>query len=118
MTPALQSLADFKRLARPGARFLRRFPEGGAKPRIVTVAHAQTNAVAFPAGEATAEEMARVAANPNRHGSWFYFPKARECRFEDGEMIVVTPEGHPRIAFKPLAPDQSVDTAGGPPGDP
>ena len=117
MTPALHSLADFKRCARPGARFLRRFPEDDVKPRVVTVAHAQSNAVAFPPGEATAEAMARVAANPHRHGSWFYFPKASECRFDGGEMIVVTPEGHARIAFRPLAPDEGTDTAAGPPGD-
>jgi hypothetical protein len=118
MIEPLRSLADFKRRARPGARFLRHFPKGDAKPRIVTVAHAQSNAVAFPAGEATAEEMARVVANPNRHGSWFYFPKAKECRFEDGEMIVVTPEGNARIAFRPLAPDEGTDTAEEPRGDP
>jgi len=109
MLPAMQSLADFKRFAKPSARFLRRFPDAGAKPRIVTVAHAQSNAVAFPTGEATPEDIARVAANPSRHGSWFYFPKAKHCRFEDGEMIVVTPEGHPLIAFRPLGPDESIE---------
>ena len=118
MLSSLQSLADFKRFARPGARFLRRFPDAGAKPRIVTVAHAQSNAVAFPTGKATPDEMARVAANPARHGSWFYFPKARACRFQRGEMIVVTPEGHPLIAFRPLAPDDSGEIAAEPRGDP
>ena len=116
MILVLQSLADFKRFAKPGARFLRRFPNASAKPRIVTVAHVQSNAVAFPTAEATAEEMARVAANAARHGSWFYFPKARDCRFEDGEMIVVTPEGHPLIAFRPLGPGESVEAK--PRGDP
>ena len=118
MLSSLQSLADFKRFAKPGARFLRRFPDAGAKPRIVTVAYAQSNAVAFPVGEATADEMARVAANPARHGSWFYFPKARDCRFEGDEMIVVTPEGHPLIAFRPLAPNDSEEIAAEPRRDP
>ena len=114
---ALQSLADFKRYAKPGTRFLRRFPGADTKPHIVTVAYAQSNAVAFPPGAATPDEIARVAANPARNGSWFYFPKAAHCRFEDGEMIVVTPEGHPLIAFRALAPDESVDAAE-PRGDP
>ncbi len=114
---ALQSLADFKRCAKPGARFTRRFPGADTKARIVTVAHVQSNAVAFPPGAATPEEIARVAANPARHGSWFYFPKARDCRFEDGELIVVTPDGHPLIAFMPLAEDGSVEAAP-PRGDP
>ena len=118
MLPAIKSLADFKRFAKPGTRLLRRFPDADAKPRIVTVAHAQSNAVAFPTGDATPEEMARVAANPARHGSWFYFPKAKACRFENGEMTVVTPEGHPLIAFRPLAPDDSGEIAAEPRGDP
>ena len=59
-----------------------------------------------------------VAANPSRHGSWFYFPKAKHCRFEDGEMIVVTREGHPLIAFRPLTPDDSDEIAAEPRGDP
>jgi hypothetical protein len=117
MLPALQSLADFKRFAKPGARFVRRFPDASAKPRIVTVAYAQSNAVAFPTGAATPDEMGRVAANPARHGSWFYFPKAKACRFGDGEMIVVNPEGHPLIAFRLLAENGSVEAAQ-PRGDP
>jgi len=117
MLPALQSLADFKRFARPGARFLRRFPDSETRSRIVTVAHVQSNAVAFPTGEASTDEIAHVAANPHRHGSWFYFPKAKHCRFEDGELIVVTPDGHPLIAFRPLAQDEGVEAAQ-PRGDP
>ena len=118
MLPILRSLADFKRLAKPGACFLRSFPGMEVKPRLITVAHAQSNAVAFPVGEATPDEMARVAANPARHGSWFYFPKAKACRFQGGEIIVVTPEGHPLIAFRPLAPDDSAEIAAEPRGDP
>ena len=55
----MQSLAEFKRRARPGARFLRRFPGADIKPRFVTVAHAQTNAVVFPTGEATPDAISR-----------------------------------------------------------
>ena len=89
------------------AAFLAQTPN----PGIITVAHTQSNAIVFPTGEATADELARVAANPARHGSWFYFPKAKDCRFEDGEMIVVTTEGHPLIAFRPLGPGESDEAA-------
>jgi len=103
MTKPMQSLADFKRRAKPGAQFLRRFPGQVIEPRIVTVAYAQSNAVVFPPNgcEATAEILARIAENPQRHGSWFWFSKARRCRFEDGEMIVLDSEDRPSIAFKP-----------------
>ncbi len=87
----MQSLADFRRRAKPGAQFLRSFPGQAVKPRIVTVAYAQSNAVVFPPNgyEATAEILARIAENPQRHGSWFHFPKAGRCRLGDGEMIVL-----------------------------
>ncbi len=103
MPKPMQSLADFKRRAKPGAQFLRRFPGQNTKPRLVTVAYAQSNAVVFPPNgyEATAEILARIAENPQRHGSWFHFPKAGRCRFEDGEMIVLDSEGRPSIGFKP-----------------
>ncbi|MGO9474456.1 MAG: hypothetical protein ACLPWS_13805 [Rhodomicrobium sp.] len=103
MTTPMQSLADFKRRAKPGAQFIRRFPGQDIKPRLVTVAHVQSNAVVFPPNgyEAIAEVLARVAENPHRHGSWFWFPKAGRCRFEDGEMIVLDSEDRPFIAFKP-----------------
>ena len=105
MTMPMQSLADFKRRAKPGAKFIRRLPGTDIKPRLVTVAHAQSNAVAFPPNgcEATEEILARVAENPHRHGSWFWFPKAGRCRFEDGEMIVLDSEDRPTIAFKPAS---------------
>ena len=105
----MHSLAEFKRRARPGARFLRRFPGMDLRPRCVTVAHAQSNAVVFPTGEATPEAMARVAENPARCGSWFYFPKAARCRFENGEMIVVDDLDRPMIAFALVPPDASAD---------
>ncbi len=106
MPQLMQSLADFKRRAKPGAQFQRRFPGQATAPRIVTVAYVQSNAIVFPPNgwEATAEILARIAQNPHRHGSWFYFPSAKRCRFEYGEMTVLDSEGRPFIAFKPLAP--------------
>ncbi len=103
MTKPMQSLADFKRRARPGAQFLRCFPGQSIKPRIVTVAYAQTNAIVFPPNgcEATAEILARVAAHPHC-GSWFHFPRASRCHFENGEMIVLDSEGRPFISFQPV----------------
>ena len=105
----MQNLAEFKRLAKPGARFLRRFPGQDIAPRLVTVAHAQSNAVAFPTGDATPEAMARVAEYPARCGSWFYFPKAAHCRFECGEMIVLDPFDRPMIAFAFVPPGTNAD---------
>ena len=82
----------------------------------MTVAHAQSNAVVFPPGDATPEAMARVAENPARCGSWFYFPKASCCRFERGEMIVLDQLDRPYIAFALLPPDTTASTPedGGP----
>ncbi len=101
----MQSLADFKRRAKPGARFKRRFLRDPVKPRIVTVAYTQSNATVFvPQGfEPTPEILAKIAQNPQRYGSWFYFPKAKACRFKDGELIVLDSEGRPFLAFKPVS---------------
>lgn len=105
----MQTLADFKRRAKPGAQFLRRFPGTGQKSRVVTVAYTQSNAVVFPPNgcDVTPENLARIAENPNRHGSWFWFPKAARYRFEDGETIVLDQEGRPFIAFKPVSGAES-----------
>jgi hypothetical protein len=105
MQKPMQTLADFKRRAKPGAQFLRRFLGQAVQPRIVTVAYAQSNAVVFPptGTDPTPEVLARIADNPQRHGSWFWFPKAGRCRFEAGEMIVLDSEGRPFIAFKPVS---------------
>ena len=104
MNPPLKNLADFKRRAVPGARFLRSFPGRDAPSRIVTVAYAQSNAVVFPPNgvEPTPDMLRRIADNPGRNGSWFWFPKAGRCRFEGGAMIVLDSEGRPVIAFMPL----------------
>jgi hypothetical protein len=100
MPKQIRSLADFKRRAQPGARFLRTLP-GTGSTRVITVAYVQSNAVVFPVGKATESEMQRLSGNPGS-GSWFWFPKAARCSFKDGEMTVANDRGQPIIAFKPL----------------
>lgn len=104
MTKPMQTLADFKRRAKPGARFLRSFPGQTVEPRTVTVAYTQSNAVVFPPKgiEPTPDVLARIAENPHRLGSWWRFPKAARCRFQDGEMTVLDDLERPMIAFSPL----------------
>jgi hypothetical protein len=113
MPKPMQTLADFKRRAKPGAQFLRTFPGQTVQPRIVTVAYVQSNAIVFPPSgiEPTPDVLARIAENPQRHGSWFWFPKAGRCRFEDGAMIVLDSEGRPVIAFKPVSGDGALPAA-------
>lgn len=94
----MKSLADFKRKAIVGSRFLRRLRD--CPDRIVTVAYVQSNAVVFIPRDG---KMERVQENPHRYGSWWRFPKASECRFENGELIWIHPEdGLEYIAFKPI----------------
>jgi hypothetical protein len=114
MVQPLKNLADFKRRAVPGARFLRSFPGRDTPSRIVTVAYAQSNAVVFPpAGvEPTPDILRRIADNPGRNGSWFWFPKAGRCRFEDGAMIVLDSEDRPVIAYAPIAAGGKKTEAG------
>jgi hypothetical protein len=109
----MKTLADFKRLCKEGAQFRRRaFGTSSTgepiKDRIVTVAYVQTNAIAFvpPPFDATREIIARVKENPHARGSWFYFPKASHCRFDQGEMIVFDQERRDTIAFKPVCISQ------------
>jgi hypothetical protein len=110
----MKTLADFKRLCKEGAQFHRRIFSTSStgepvKDRIVTVAYVQTNAVVFvpPPYAATPENIARVKANPGAHGSWFSFPKASRCRFDQGEMIVFDPQGRDTIALRPVCiPDK------------
>jgi hypothetical protein len=111
MPKPMQTLADFKRRAKPGARFVRRFVDQNIQPRLVIVAYAQSNAVVFPPSgwEPAPELLARIAENPHRYGSWFEFPKASRCRFKDGEMIVLDHEGKPFIAFKPVTGIETVE---------
>jgi hypothetical protein len=107
MVEPLKNLADFKRRAVPGARFLRSFPGRETPSRIVTVAFAQSNAVVFPLNgvEPTPDVLKRIADNPGRNGSWFWFPKAKHCRFEDGAMIVLDAEDRPIVAYALIADD-------------
>ncbi|MFZ1102059.1 MAG: hypothetical protein WAN86_04305 [Hyphomicrobiaceae bacterium] len=105
----MKTLADFKRLCKEGAQFLRRIFSTTStgepvKDRIVTIAYVQTNAIVFvpPPYEATPENIARVKENPHARGSWFHFPKASRCRFDQGEMIVFDQQGRDLIAFKPV----------------
>jgi hypothetical protein len=83
MVEPLKTLADFKRRAVPGARFLRSFPGRETPSRIVTVAYAQSNAVVFPPNgvEATPDILKRIADNPGRNGSWFSDRRQRVNRF-------------------------------------
>lgn len=115
MTKPMRTLADFKRRAVLGAQFVRSFPGQAKEPRLVTVAHVQTNAVVFPpvGCQATPEILAHIAENPQGRGSWFHFPMARRCRFENGEMIVLDLEGRPYIAFKPAGHIQAALSTGG-----
>ena len=78
MNPPLKNLADFKRRAVPGARFLRSFPGRDTPSRIVTVAYAQSNAVVFPPNCAssrrpTFSDASRTTPAATAHG--FGFPK-------------------------------------------
>ncbi len=123
MPKPMQSLADFRRRAKPGDRFERRFLTDPAEPRIVTVACTQSNPTVFvPQGlDPTPEILAKIAQNPHAYGSWFYFPKAKACRFKNGELIVLDREGRPFLAFKPVSdaeahrlPGASLSEASGP----
>lgn len=108
-TLSMKTLADFKKLARPGARFLRSFPGSEVPSRIVMVAVVRSNALVFPPGNASVEH---IRSNPEKHGSWFYFPKARNCRFENGAIVVMDDLGRDSIAFLPLADAEAGEQSG------
>jgi|GEM_PF-6833004 len=94
----MQSLSDFKRKAVVGAKFIRRFPENPTIPeRIAAVAHRQSNAVVFPIGNTTIEQ---VKENPHQSGCWFYFPKAGNCFFENGVMTVKNDFGSALLSYE------------------
>jgi hypothetical protein len=70
----MNSMADFKRIAVVGAQFERTFIGSDVPNSIRTVNHVESNAVTFRADPGNPS-----AAPCNR--SWFYFPKAKDCRF-------------------------------------
>lgn len=104
----MKSLADFKRLAVEGTKFNRRCifdePNGSGVPdRIVQVVIRRSNAIVIPPSNAMGEVstyLDLIRDNPEKYGSWFYFPKASECKFVDDEMIVIDFLGREYIAFK------------------
>jgi hypothetical protein len=82
----MNSLADFRRLAVVGARFLRTFPGSETPPVIREITHRQSNAVCFGAEK-----------------SWFHFPKASGLRFENGVMQWVRDDGCVLITLEHIA---------------
>jgi hypothetical protein len=89
----MNSMADFKRLAIIGAQFERTFIGSDVPTSIRTVNHVQSNAVTF-----RADPDNPSAAHCNQ--SWFYFPKAKDCRFENGDLIVLDLQGNPRLTLR------------------
>jgi hypothetical protein len=91
----MNSMADFKRLAVVGGQFERAFIDSNVPTSIRTVNHVQSNAVTFRADPGNPS-----AAPCNR--SWFYFPKAKDCRFEDDTLVVLDLDGNPRLTLRYL----------------
>lgn len=80
----MKTLADFKRKCEPGFCFTiyQSFRDGGeTRSRIVNFV--QSNSVCF-----AIDGNHSNTAHGNR--SWFEFPKAKDCTFLDGAMIVWT----------------------------
>ena len=89
----MKSLADFKRLAKEGALFERTFLDGtNIPPKIRKVAHVQSNALTFVEPHQT----------DRSHMAWFYFPKTKYLRFQNGVMTILTDDGTPRMMLKHL----------------
>lgn len=83
-----KSLADFKRKMILGARVKRRW--GNQEPLTGCVTTSQSNAVAFTYDHNPVVE------------SWLYYPKAKECRFEDGAMIIINEDGSCLLSYEEL----------------
>jgi len=77
MNPPLKNLADFKRRAVPGARFLRSFPGRDAPSRIVTVAYSRR--MASSRGP-TFSDASRTTPAATAHGSGFPKPAVAASR--------------------------------------
>jgi hypothetical protein len=104
-TNMITSLAQFKKLAVIGARFERVFAAGDsprgkpATPAVRIVNYTQSNAVAFRVNPDNPS-----AENSNR--SWFYFPKAKNARFENGKLVTLGLDGQPILTLEYLGGPQ------------
>lgn len=102
----MTSLAQFKRLAVVGARFERVFVDGDGQPTAsatLIVNHVQSNAVAF---RADPDDASTEYANR----SWFWFPKGKRVRFEEGRMILLDLDGNPRMTLEYLGDQPTART--------
>lgn len=52
-----------------------------------TVAHVQTNAIAFSVGPRTHEHFERVRTNPNRSGRWCYLDGPHTCVTQESPRV-------------------------------
>lgn len=128
MKPPLDSLAAFKRAASPGTIWIKRtayLAQTTLHPKTWTpavtgglrkkVAHRQSNAIAFGSADHHAAFLL-ASANPRKHGSWLWFPKASRCSFPDADTIRIAggDEHHwieyRRVTHPPAAPVLQSDT--------
>jgi len=99
MNPPIDSLAAFKRAASPGTVWIMRsayLAQTTLDPKVWApaatggmrkkVAHRQSNAIAFGSADHDAAFIL-ASANPRKHGSWLWFPKAARCSFPDADTI-------------------------------
>ncbi len=95
----LKTLADFKRYAQPGAKLLRGFPETpDREPQIREVIVTRSNAIVFAPREDFPADLVRE--NPEKNGSWFYWPKASLCKIEHGKLTVMDTQGRAYITLE------------------
>jgi hypothetical protein len=72
-------------------RILRSFPGCDVPSPIVTAAVARSNALVFPPSGGSLEHL---RSNPENHGSWFYFPKARTLVDNSGVVQLFGARNH------------------------